>query len=72
MSVEDRPEIVGKLAAGHVEAAAELESLTASEVEYFDVEVKLADVDVVAVQQYVAAAEVELVHVAAPDEPLLE
>jgi len=70
--VEDRPEVVGKLAAGHVEAGAELESLAASEVEYFAVEVKLADVDVVAVQQYVAAAEVELVHVAALDEPLLE
>lgn len=70
--VEDRPEVVDKLAAGHVEAGAELESLAASEVEHFAVEVKLADVDVVAVQQYVAAAEVELVHVAAPDEPLLE
>lgn len=69
---EDRHEVVGKLAAGHVEAGAELESLSASVVEYFAVEVKLADVDVVAVQQYVAAAEVELVHVAAPDEPLLE
>lgn len=30
MSVEDRPEIVGKLAAGHVEAVAELESLAVS------------------------------------------
>jgi len=70
--VEDRPEVVGKLAAGHVEAGAELESLAASEVEYFAVEVKLADVDVVAVQKYAAAAEVELVHVAALDEPLLE
>lgn len=60
---EDRPEVEGKLAAVRVEAGAELESLAASEVEDFAVAVKLADANV-------AAVEVELMHVAAPDESL--
>ena len=63
---EHRPEVVGKIAATLVEFRAGLESLAASEVEDFAVEVKHAGVHVVAV------VEVGLVHVAAHDESLPE
>ena len=63
---EHRPVVVGKIAAALVEFQAGLESLAASEIEDFAVEVKLADVHVVAV------VEVGLVHVAAHDESLPE
>ena len=66
VSAEHRPEVVGKIAATLVEFRAGLESLAASEVEDFAVEVKHADVHVVAV------VEVGLVHVVAHEESLPE